>query len=135
MRGRQRVDRLRYSAPRGQGLDQRAAFKIVADQRFRRKANSQPRKDGGTHGLRTVRAEIAGDLDRRAGTARPLERPAVGRMRLACVYGKLKRLGPPCRRPPTPQSAQGHDVKVTARLLGRLLSQRSKGDCPATPRP
>ena len=38
MRWRQRVDRLRYSAPRGQGLDQRAAFKIVADQRFWRKA-------------------------------------------------------------------------------------------------
>ena len=80
MRGRQRVDRLRYAAPRGQRLDQRAEFKIVADQQFRRKANSQPREDSGAHGLRTVRTEIAGDLDRRPGAARPLERPPVGRI-------------------------------------------------------
>jgi hypothetical protein len=80
MRGRQCVDRLRYAAPRGQRLDERAAFKVVADQQFRHKANSQPREDGSAHGLRTVRSEIAGDRDRRAGAARPLERPAVRRV-------------------------------------------------------
>ena len=80
MRGRQRVDRLRYAAPRGQRLDQRAAFNIVADQQFRHEANSQSREDGSAQGLRTVRAEIAGDRDRRAGAARPLERPAVRRV-------------------------------------------------------
>jgi hypothetical protein len=84
VRGHQRVDRLRYAAPRGQGFDQRAVLKIVADKQFRRKANSQPREDSSAHGLRTVRAEIAGDLDRRVSATRPLERPLVGRVS-SCV--------------------------------------------------
>ncbi len=101
MRRRERVDRLRYAAPRGQGLDQRAQFKIIADQQFRRKANSQPREDSDAHGLRTVRAEIAGDLDRRAGAARPLERPPVGRIPSgvedAGVRGQVLRASEWCR--------------------------------------
>ena len=139
MRWRQRVDRLRYSAPRGQGLDQRAAFKIVADQRFWRKANSQPRQDGGTHGLRTIRAEIAGDLDRRAGAAGPLEHPAVGRIP-SCVEdtgvrGQVlrasKRLGEPqIVRARDEQSGVFAKLRSTGSPASSARSPKSGAMCP-----
>ena len=84
------VDRLRQAAPSGERLDDRAALEIIANQQFGHKADTAPLKDRRAHGLRAVRPEIAGDVDRSARSSGAIKCPTPLRVPLRIENARVR---------------------------------------------